>query len=209
MVIKEGTYKGTRILFDGDARKKMLAINSLTASVMMDGFQPIMIPIIQPESTFNDKVGEENNNMMFTFKDRGNRNLCLAPEYTAVCQHLAKTTFKHDKNVKIFYCQETFRGETPQKGRYRQFTQFGVEILNPTDVKFYTEYLITVAEYLVRSYQENFIVNRDVTRGLDYYTEGQGFEIVCDELGGAKQLCGGGAYEGGIGFAIGVDRLIL
>ncbi len=51
-------------------------------------------------------------------------------------------------------------------------------------------------------------VNTDVTRGLDYYKNGKGFEITCDSLGSSKQVCGGGEYDGGIGFAIGVDRLL-
>jgi histidyl-tRNA synthetase len=55
----------------------------------------------------------------------------------------------------------------------------------------------------------NYEVNLDVTRGLDYYKEGKGFEIACPELGAAKQICGGGEYDGGAGFAIGLDRLML
>lgn len=52
------------------------------------------------------------------------------------------------------------------------------------------------------------IVNKDVTRGLDYYKDGVGFEISWNALGSSKQICGGGSYEGGIGFAIGVDRIV-
>ena len=43
---------------------------------------------------------------------------------------------------------------------------------------------------------------------LDYYKEGKGFEITCDDLGSSKQVCGGGEYDGGIGFAIGIDRIL-
>lgn len=52
-------------------------------------------------------------------------------------------------------------------------------------------------------------VNADVTRGLDYYKGGKGFEISCPDLGSSKQVCGGGSYDGGIGFAVGIDRIIL
>ena len=38
--------------------------------------------------------------------------------------------------------------------------------------------------------------------------EGKGFEIVCEQLGSSKQICGGGEYDGGVGFAIGIDRLL-
>jgi histidyl-tRNA synthetase len=208
MIIKDTTYRGTRILYGAEALKKMYLIDRLVAIATENDFEPIMIPVIQYQETFKSKVGEENNNMMFNFKDRGDRDICLAPEYTAVVQQLAGTTFKNEKDVKLFYVQECFRGERPQAGRYRQFTQFGIEILNPT--KDYMDELILLAEDMIA--QDGFTayeVDRTAVRGLDYYKEGKGFEISIPELGAQKQVCGGGEYEGGVGFAIGVDRILL
>lgn len=202
--IKETTYKGTRILI---GKEKRTATNLMAKYLFEKGYQEISIPIIQYQETFNGKVGEENNNLMFNFTDRGNRSICLAPEYTAVIQKLANTTFKFQKDIKLFYVQECFRGESPQAGRYRQFTQFGAEIINPS--KDYLEELIGDASELIKCFGiEGFEINRNVVRGLDYYKDGKGFEISYDKLGSSKQICGGGEYEGGIGFAIGVDRLL-
>lgn len=200
------TYKGTRILFADSAKNKRTLINKMIEVLESYGYQEIMIPVIQLSETFESKVGEENNNMMYNFTDRGNRDICLAPEYTAVVQQLAKETFKMTKNVKMFYIGECFRGEKPQASRWRQFTQFGVEVLNPT--KDYTDELLEIATKLIELVTDNYEVNLDATRGLDYYTGGKGFEISCPELGAAKQICGGGSYEGGVGLAIGVDRLL-
>jgi histidyl-tRNA synthetase len=166
-----------------------------------------MIPIIQKQEIFESKVGEENQKMMYTFKDRGDRELCLAPEYTAVVQKMVKEKFKFNKDVKMFYIGECFRGENTQAGRYRQFTQFGVEVLNPT--KDYIDEMIEISKKLLEISTLNYEINLDVTRGLDYYKGGKGFEISCPELGAQKQVCGGGSYDGGIGFAIGVDRMLL
>lgn len=206
------TYKGTRILFGELSTYKRQLINKMVDILIKDGFTEIMIPIIQKEETFSSKVGEENNNMMYTFKDKGNRNICLSPEYTAVIQQLSKEKFIYGKNnpmkdVKVFYISECFRGERPQNGRYRQFTQFGVEILNPS--KDYSEYLINLSKKLISIVTEDYEVNRNVVRGLDYYKDSKGFEVSCPLLGSQKQICGGGEYDGGIGFAIGVDRLII
>jgi len=202
--IKETTYKGTRILIGNEKRT---ATNLMAKYLIEKGYQEISIPVIQYQETFNGKVGEENNNLMFNFTDRGNRSICLAPEYTAVIQKLANTIFKFQKDIKLFYVQECFRGESPQMGRYRQFTQFGVEIINPS--KDYLEELINDASELIKCFGiEGFEINRSVKRGLDYYKDGKGFEISYDKLGSSKQICGGGEYEGGIGFAIGVDRLL-
>ena len=201
------TYKGTRIVFGETARNKRKLLNQMIEVLESYGYQEMMIPVIQLTETFASKVGEENNNMMYTFTDRGNRDICLAPEYTAVVQQLANETFKMTKNVKLFYIGECFRGEKPQAGRYRQFTQFGVEVINPTEDM--TEEMLEIATKLIELATDNYEVNLDATRGLDYYTGGKGFEIACPELGAQKQICGGGSYDGGVGFALGIDRLIL
>lgn len=201
------TYKGTRILFKEQAKSKRILINQMIDILTEYGYEEMMIPIIQKNETFLKKVGIENQNMMYTFKDRGDRDLCLAPEYTAIVQLLATAEFKYTKDVKLFYIGECFRGEKPQAGRYRQFTQFGVEVLNPS--KDYMDELITIASRLISLKTDKFEISTDVTRGLDYYIGGKGFEITCPELGAQKQVVGGGSYTGGLGFAVGVDRLIL
>jgi len=203
----KNTYKGTRIIFAETAKRKRTILNQMIEILESYGYQEMMIPVIQLSDTFAKKVGEENNNMMYTFTDRGNRDICLAPEYTAVVQNLANETFKMTKDVKLFYIGECFRGERPQAGRYRQFTQFGVEVINPR--KDYTDELLEIAKKLIELTTDNYEVNLDATRGLDYYTGGKGFEIACPELGAQKQICGGGSYEGGAGFALGIDRILL
>ena len=203
----DSTYKGTRILFGETAKSKRNLLNQMIEILESYGYQEIMIPVIQKMETFQSKVGDENRNMMFNFKDRGNRDLCLSPEYTAIVQQLASDRMKFEKDVKMFYIGECFRGENTQAGRWRQFTQFGVEVLNPT--KDYTEEMVEIATKLIELVTKNYEINLEATRGLDYYKGGKGFEIACPELGAAKQMCGGGSYEGGVGFAIGVDRILL
>lgn len=200
--IKETCYKGTRILLGSEKRQM---INGMINILTEGGFEEISIPIIQSQDTFAGKVGNENQNMMFDFQDRAGRNLCLSPEYTAVIQKLAKTTFKYQKDVKLFYVQECFRGEKPQAGRYRQFTQLGVEIINPSKQYDLSQLAMNL---LQASAPASYEVNTDATRGLDYYVGGKGFEITRNDLGNAKQICGGGTYEGGVGFAIGIDRIL-
>jgi histidyl-tRNA synthetase len=203
----DSTYKGTRILFSEKAKSKRILLNQMIDILESYGYQEIMIPIIQKQETFQSKVGDENKNMMFNFKDRGGRDICLAPEYTAIIQQLSLSRFKFEKDLKLFYIGECFRGENTQAGRWRQFTQFGVEVINPT--KDYSTEMIEISSKLIELVTKNYELNLEAIRGLDYYKEGKGFEISCPELGSSKQVCGGGSYEGGIGFAIGVDRLLM
>ena len=206
-----GTYKGTRIIID-DAGERRKLINDMINIVTSYGFIEIFMPIIYLADVFKDKVGEENNNIMYRLTDLGERNLALAPEYTAVFQQLADEKFpiKSDKRERrYFYIGECFRGERPQAGRFREFTQFGVEIINPNSETDKQELLMEIAKKMIELKTKNYAVNDSAKRGLSYYTDGQGFEISCSELGAQSQICGGGAYKQGIGFAIGVCRLLL
>lgn len=205
MEIKTNCYKGTRVLFAETAKKKRKLINQMIDVMESYGYQEIMIPIIQKQEIFAGKIGDENRNMMYNFKDRGDRDLCLSPEYTAVVQKYVDEIFKYTKDVKMFYIGECFRGENSQKLRYRQFTQFGIEVLNPS--KDYSEEIVEITKKLIELVTNKYEVTTGVVRGLDYYSDFT-MEISCPELGTAKQVCGGGSYSGGIGAAIGVDRII-
>lgn len=196
------SYKGTVIRL-GNSKREFL--NLVSNTLMNSGFTEISIPVIQYEELFKNKVGQENNNLMFKFTDRADRKLCLAPEYTAIVQQLTQVDFKFQKDIKLFYIQECFRGERQQRGRWRQFTQLGVEILNPS--KDYSNYLQELSISIIENFSNvEAYLDTNVTRGLDYYKDGKGFEIRAKD---GLQLCGGGSYDGGIGFAIGVDRILL
>ncbi len=209
----DSTVKGTRILTGELANQKRDLINTMIQTMRKLEFDEIMLPIIQFQETFSGKVGGENQKMMYTFQDAGGRELCLAPEYTANIMQLAQTTFKFKKDVKLFYVAECFRGENVQRGRLRQFTQFGVEIINPTKIPenwtSYQRYIIQIAKALISKVTDEYEIDETAKRGLDYYIDGEGFEIRCEKLGAQKQICGGGEYPGGFGFAIGIDRLLL
>jgi histidyl-tRNA synthetase len=145
---------------------------------------------------------------MWAFKDKGDRDVCLIPEVTGLIQELWRDQWSKERStMKLFYSQRCYRYERPQKGRYREFTQFGVEFLGskgPEDRQEVIELLRTCMDDCGVSWT----LNDAVKRGLSYYTE-DGFEAVCEQLGAQKQVAGGGRYAEGIGWAIGVDRLIL
>lgn len=170
------------------------------------GFSEVVLPSIEPAEVYEQKAGPEILNQMYVFPDRKERSLCLRPEGTATCQLLAQGPWKQKKDVRIWYETRCWRYERPQAGRYREFTQFGIEVLNPTtDVRVE---LIELAKKMVANVTTKFEVADKIQRGLAYYIE-DGFEISCPDLGAQKQVLGGGRYKEGIGFAAGVDRLML
>lgn len=170
------------------------------------GFDEVLLPLLEPAEIYSNKAGTEVLGQMYTFPDKKGRSLCLRPEGTATCQLLADSMWKMTRDVRIWYATTCWRYERPQAGRYREFTQFGVEILNPRGAV--RDELVELAESMVKRFTDRYEISKAVKRGLAYYTE-DGFEISCPSLGAQKQVCGGGSYQQGCGFAFGVDRLML
>ncbi len=172
-------------------------------------FNEVILPSLAETQLFVDKAGKEITNQMYDFPDKKGRDICLIPEVTGVIQRLWDDSWKNSekKPYKVFYIQRCYRYERPRKGRYREFTQAGVEILGPV-----TDETRAEAEDSLRQVLDSFGIpysfSNSVKRGLSYYT-GDGFEAEVDYLGAQKQIAGGGNYEQGVGWAIGVDRLIL
>jgi len=102
------------------------------------GFQEIRTPIIEHTPLFLRSVGESSDIVtkeMYTFDDKGGRSLTLRPELTAgVMRSIVsnKLYANADLPLKYFYFGPCFRYERPQAGRYRQFHQFGVELVGAT-----------------------------------------------------------------------------
>jgi histidyl-tRNA synthetase len=111
------------------------------------------------------------------------------------------------KPVRIFYQVRCFRYERPQAGRYREFTQFGIECLGGKSPQDAEEVIDLLRKCLAPLGIETEFISA-AKRGLSYYVE-DGFEVECPALGAQKQIAGGGRYNEGIGWAIGVDRTVL
>jgi histidyl-tRNA synthetase len=204
-ITTEQTVRGTSITIGPIVAIKRRIENLWVQLMIEKGFSEIELPSLEMKSLYEEKsVGLET--QMYEFKDRSNRSLCLRPEGTATCQYLARTQWSKQKDITLFYVTRCWRYEKPQAGRYREFAQFGVEILNPT--MDYLTFLTGCALELIHAVtDEPITLNNSVKRGLGYYTE-NGFEIEMPSLGAQKQLVGGGRYKEGIGFAIGLDRLL-
>lgn len=152
-----------------------------------------------------DKAGPEILGQMYVFPDKKGRELCLRPEGTATVQLLADKYWKTEEK-KLWYLEKCWRYERPQAGRYREFWQFGIEWINPSkDVK---DDLMSMAVEMIECADVRYEVFPSVKRGLSYYTD-NGFEVTVPSLGAQKQVVGAGPYKQGIGFAIGLDRLVL
>lgn len=102
-------------------------------------YKEIRTPVFEHTELFERGVGDTTDIVqkeMYTFKDRGDRNLTLRPEGTA---SVVRSYVQHKMHgqavqpVKLFYTGPMFRYERPQAGRFRQFVQFGVEAIGSDD----------------------------------------------------------------------------
>lgn len=199
--------RGTRQLLGPEARKLHWFAQRFRNVVNGAGYQEFIPSALAETSVFTDKAGPEIVNQMYTFKDKGDRDICLIPEVTAVVQRLYKEDWSKvlPKPVKIWYFTRCYRYERPQEGRYREFWQFGVENLGGDASK---EEMIALLRKCLDECSVQYEVKDNVKRGLDYYIE-DGFEAEVASLGAQKQVAGGGRYDCGIGWAAGIDRLAL
>ena len=102
------------------------------------GYAPIVTPIFEHTEVFERGVGQATEvvgKQMYTFKDRADRSLTLRPEGTAP---VMRAVLEHNLHrgalpVKVSYAGPMFRQERPQKGRYRQFFQVGIEAIGSDD----------------------------------------------------------------------------
>ncbi|KAK8791902.1 hypothetical protein WA158_005279 [Blastocystis sp. Blastoise] len=96
-------------------------------------FLNLFTPIVERKSLFVKTVGENTDithKEMYEFKDKSDEEICLRPEYTAgVNRALLNNNYQQSLPQKYYYYGPVFRYERPQKGRYRQFTQFGGEYI--------------------------------------------------------------------------------
>jgi histidyl-tRNA synthetase len=93
-------------------------------------YKEIKTPIFENLSLFTTKSGNDIVNQLYNFKDKSDRDLALRPELTAPVTRLYLNSMqKNLKPIKLYYFGSCFRYERPQKGRFRQFWQFGCELI--------------------------------------------------------------------------------
>lgn len=128
------SLKGMRDLI-GDEHHKYQGFSEKAAEIALYyGFQPIETPILEREEVFlssqsddTDIVGKE----MYTLKTKSGERLALRPEITAPVMraYIEHGMQNQPQPVKFYYYGSAFRHDNPQRGRYREFKQFGLEML--------------------------------------------------------------------------------
>lgn len=125
--------KGTRDILPDEIYKWYYVEEKFREIANRFGFQEIRIPVFEHTELFQRGVGDTTDIVqkeMYTFNDKGGRSITLRPEGTAgvVRSYIQNGMSSWPQPVKLFYNITAYRYENVQKGRYREFHQFGVEL---------------------------------------------------------------------------------
>ncbi|MDQ3940991.1 MAG: ATP phosphoribosyltransferase regulatory subunit, partial [Actinomycetota bacterium] len=126
--------RGTNDILPPASREWVALLQSAYDSFAAAGYEAIETPAFEHTEVFERGVGEGTEvvtKQMYTFADQGGRSLTLRPEGTAP---VVRAVLEHNLHraalpVKLCYAGSFFRQERPQKGRYRQFFQVGIEAI--------------------------------------------------------------------------------
>lgn len=118
------------------------------------GYSEIRLPVVEKTELFKRSIGEVTDIVekeMYTFGDRNGDSLTLRPEGTAGCVRAAiENGLLHNQVHRLWYAGPMFRHERPQKGRYRQFRQIGVEVFGLDGPDIDAELILMTARFWQR-----------------------------------------------------------
>ena len=126
--------RGTKDITPKEAYKWRYVENKFREICALYGYEEMVTPIFEHTELFKRSVGDTTDIVqkeMYSFKDKGDREITLKPEGTAgvVRAFIENKLYADTQPTKLFYVTPCFRYERPQAGRQRQFHQFGIEAL--------------------------------------------------------------------------------
>jgi histidyl-tRNA synthetase len=142
--------RGMNDCLPGDTQVWQKVENILRETVASFGYQEIRFPIVESTDLFKRSIGEVTDIVekeMYTFADRNGDLLTLRPEGTAVCVRASNQNgLLYNQEQRLWYMGPMFRHERPQKGRYRQFHQFGLETFGIATADIDAEVILLTAQ---------------------------------------------------------------
>lgn len=177
--------RGTRDFLPEENRKRRFIENRLRDTAAKWGYQEIKTPTFESIDLFTAKSGEGILGEIYNFKDKGGREMALRPELTApVMRMYVNELQRTPKPVKLYYFDNCFRYERPQKGRFREFWQFGAELIGSHRPEADAEVIALACKMLQVAGVEGDLhighlgIIRRLLQGLDDEAQGQIMRLV-------------------------------
>lgn len=144
--------KGMNDILPGEVETWQFLESAARRVFALHGFSEIRVPVVEKTELFRRSIGETTDIVekeMYTFVDKGGTSLTLRPEGTASVMRafIEHKLYAADPVAKLYYMGPMFRYERPQKGRYRQFHQIGVEAVGVDDPRIDAQILAMLCQF--------------------------------------------------------------
>ncbi|NCN06869.1 MAG: histidine--tRNA ligase [Candidatus Pacebacteria bacterium] len=141
------TLKGFRDFLPNEKRARDFVQSKVVETFIRYGFEPVETPTLEYASLLLGKYGDEADKLVYSFTDRGEREVALRYDQTVpTARVLSQYQNELPKYFRRYQIQNVFRADKPQKGRFREFTQCDIDLFGSTDP-------IADAEILACSYE--------------------------------------------------------
>jgi len=148
-MVKVERVRGTRDFLPTEMKKRREMERIMREVAIKWGYEEVQTPTFEHAELFTLKSGEEILKEMYEFVDKGGRHLALRPELTAPVIRMFVNELKMArKPLRFFYFGNCFRYEEPQRARYREFWQFGAEIIGADSPEAQAEIIALAHEIL-------------------------------------------------------------
>ena len=149
------SIKGTYDILPNDADSWQRVETCVREFITRAGYSEIRTPAFEKTELFTRSVGEDSDVVskeMYSWTDQGGTDITLKPEYTAsvIRSYIQHNLGAKSPLTKLYYLDNLFRRERPQKGRYRQFRQYGIEAIGSPHPEQDAEVITIAYELLVK-----------------------------------------------------------
>jgi len=188
--IEAQTVKGFHDLMPVQAKRKSEIISRIKAVYEEFGFQPVETPALEYLEILLDEYGEENTKQIFKLKSPENQDVALRFDLTVPLARLVAQYYDLPKPFKRYQVASVWRADKPDPGRFREFTQFDVDVVGTSSQLAEAEVISAVVEALRRIDIGDFVVKVNSRRVLNAvinyagipYDQGKDVFRVLDKL---------------------------
>jgi histidyl-tRNA synthetase len=165
------TLKGFRDFLPSDVYKRQWVKNIMIKTAESWGFEPIETPTLESYEVFKGEIGEDEK-LFYKFEDNGGRQVMLRYDQTVpTCRYVAANQNSLTFPFRRYQTQSVFRAENSQRGRYREFTQFDIDIFGVAGPSADAEIIALNLDTLLKiGFKKPMIIfnNRDLMKDIPY-----------------------------------------
>jgi histidyl-tRNA synthetase len=191
MAKPQGPLSGFRDLLADQIFPRERVIETIKNVYELYGFVPLKTPALERLETLTGKYGEEGDKLIYSFKDNGGRDVAMRYDQTVpLARVMAQYGSKLPNPYKRYVIGDVWRGESPQAGRYREFSQFDADIVGSPSYLADTEIIAMMSDvmtelglkYKIRVNDRRILDGLSKACGIKHEKDFQKLTIIIDKV---------------------------